>query len=77
VGRLRALVIASYGLMRDTGAILLDVNPDQRTPENVRNAIEVDGEPLIDIKENSPSKESKWCAAPSSGTRAKTRAWRR
>jgi hypothetical protein len=55
VGRLGALVIASYGLMRDTGSILLDVNPDQRTPENVRNAIEVDGEPLIDIKENSPT----------------------
>ncbi|WP_410858613.1 hypothetical protein [Paraburkholderia sp. SIMBA_054] len=48
-------MIASYGLMRDTGAILLDVNPDQRTPENVRNAIEVDGEPFIDIKEHSPT----------------------
>ena len=43
MGRLGALVIASYGLMRDTVSILLDVNPDQRTPENVRNAIEVDG----------------------------------
>lgn len=55
MGRLGALVIASYGLMRDTVSILLDVNPDQRTPENVRNAIEVDGEPLIDIKVNSPT----------------------
>ncbi|WP_143036613.1 hypothetical protein [Paraburkholderia steynii] len=55
MSRLGALVIASYGLMREPGAILLDVNPDKRTPENVRNAIELDGEPPIDIKENSPT----------------------
>jgi Co/Zn/Cd efflux system component len=36
-GVIGALVIAnwSYGLMRDTGAILLDMSPDQRMAENV------------------------------------------
>jgi Co/Zn/Cd efflux system component len=40
-GIIGALVIAnwSYGLMRDTGAILLDMNPDRRMANGVRRAI--------------------------------------
>jgi cation diffusion facilitator family transporter len=50
-GVIGALVIAnwSYGLMRDTGAILLDVNPDQRMAANVRHAIEDRGDKVIDL----------------------------
>jgi Co/Zn/Cd efflux system component len=38
----------SYGLMRDTGAILLNMTPDQLA-ENVRNAIEVGGDRVLDL----------------------------
>jgi cation diffusion facilitator family transporter len=50
-GVVGALVIAnwSYGLMRDTGAILLDVNPDRRMVENVRHAIEDRGDKVVDL----------------------------
>jgi cation diffusion facilitator family transporter len=50
-GIIGALVIASwaYGLVRDTGAILLDMNPDDRMMESVRNAIEADGDRLADL----------------------------
>jgi cation diffusion facilitator family transporter len=50
-GVLGALVIAnwSYGLMRDTGAILLDMNPDRRMAENVRHAIEDRGDKVVDL----------------------------
>src|SRR5258708_19990640 len=50
-GVIGALVIAnwSYGLMRDTGAILLDMSPDQRMAENVRKAIEVGGDRGLDL----------------------------
>jgi cation diffusion facilitator family transporter len=46
-----ALVIAawSYGLVRDTGAILLDMNPDRGMAERVRAAIERDGDRLEDL----------------------------
>jgi Co/Zn/Cd efflux system component len=46
-----ACVIASwsYGLIRDTGAILLDMNPDQRMADNVRRAIEAEGDTLADL----------------------------
>ena len=51
VGILGALVIASwsYGLMRDTGRILLDMNPDQNMAAKVRAAIECDGDQLADL----------------------------
>ena len=39
----------SYGLIRDTGAILLDMNPDRRLSESVRKAIENDGDRLNDL----------------------------
>ena len=50
-GVIGALVIAnwSYGLMRDTGAILLDINPDRRMAEKVRHAIEDGGDKVIDL----------------------------
>ena len=39
-GIIGAAVIASwsYGLIRDTGAILLDMNPDQRMANNLRRS---------------------------------------
>jgi cation diffusion facilitator family transporter len=50
-GVIGALVIAnwSYGLMRDTGAILLDMSPDRRMAENVRQAIEDRGDKVVDL----------------------------
>jgi cation diffusion facilitator family transporter len=46
-----ALVIAnwSYGLLRDTGGILLDMNPDQTITDRIRIAIEADGGRLADL----------------------------
>jgi cation diffusion facilitator family transporter len=50
-GMCGAIVIAawSYGLVRDTGAILLDMNPDQGMAERMRAVIEVDGDELTDL----------------------------
>nr|WKF57746.1 Zinc transporter ZitB [Paraburkholderia busanensis] len=50
-GVIGALVIAnwSWGLMRDTGRILLDVNPDNRMAENVRHVIEDNGDAVLDL----------------------------
>jgi cation diffusion facilitator family transporter len=50
-GLVGAAVIASwsYGLIRDTGAILLDMNPDRGMADRVRAAIERDGDLLEDL----------------------------
>ena len=50
-GIVGACVIASwsYGLIRDTGAVLLDVVPDRRVAEGVRRAIEEEGDRLTDL----------------------------
>ena len=50
-GLIGAAVIASwsYGLIRDTGAILLDMNPDRGMADRVRAAIERDGDRLEDL----------------------------
>jgi cation diffusion facilitator family transporter len=50
-GIVGALVIAnwSFGLVRDTGRILLDMNPDPRMTDMLREAIESDGDRLIDL----------------------------
>jgi cation diffusion facilitator family transporter len=50
-GIIGACVIASwsYGLIRDTSAILLDMNPDRRMADNLRHAIESDGDKLTDL----------------------------
>ena len=39
----------SYGLIRDTSAILLDMNPDRRMAERLREMIERDGDKLADV----------------------------
>ena len=46
-----ACVIASwsYGLIRDTGAIMLDMVPDPATERGIRQAIETDGDRLTDL----------------------------
>jgi cation diffusion facilitator family transporter len=51
VGLCGAVVIAawSYGLVRDTGAILLDMNPDRPMEERLRSTIEVDGDRVTDL----------------------------
>ncbi|RKT22185.1 cation diffusion facilitator family transporter [Paraburkholderia sp. RAU2J] len=50
-GVIGALVIAnwSYGLMRDTGGILLDMNPDRKMADNVRHVIEDNGDKVLDL----------------------------
>ncbi|MFI4975780.1 MAG: CDF family Co(II)/Ni(II) efflux transporter DmeF [Caulobacterales bacterium] len=50
-GIVGACVIASwsYGLIRDTGAILLDMNPDQRLAQRMREAIESGGDRVADL----------------------------
>lgn len=50
-GLVGALVIASwsYGLVRDTGAILLDMNPDRRLSDRLRRAVEDEGDAVADL----------------------------
>jgi cation diffusion facilitator family transporter len=50
-GIVGACVIASwsYGLVRDTAAILLDMNPDRELTAKVRSAIEAEGDRLADL----------------------------
>jgi cation diffusion facilitator family transporter len=50
-GFLGAIVIASwsYALIRDTGGVLLDMTPDPDMAENIRMAIERDGDRLCDL----------------------------
>ena len=50
-GLLGAIVIASwaYTLVRDTGAILLDMTPDRGMAERMRAVIETDGDRLTDL----------------------------
>ncbi|MBE7940143.1 CDF family Co(II)/Ni(II) efflux transporter DmeF [Ramlibacter aquaticus] len=51
VGVVGALVIAnwSFGLIRDTGAILLDMNADGSLAKRIREALEGDGDRLADL----------------------------
>ena len=50
-GIIGACVIASwsYGLIRDTGAILLDMNPDRSMANKLRQAVESEGDKLADL----------------------------
>ncbi len=50
-GIIGACVIASwsYGLIRDTGAVLLDMNPDRTMANKLRQAVEGDGDQLADL----------------------------
>jgi cation diffusion facilitator family transporter len=51
VGLIGAVVIAAwaYTLIRDTGAILLDMNPDRGMAERMRAVVEADGDRLTDL----------------------------
>jgi cation diffusion facilitator family transporter len=51
VGLAGAVVIAAwaYSLVRDTGAVLLDMNPDQGMAKRMQAAIEADGDRLTDL----------------------------
>jgi Co/Zn/Cd efflux system component len=51
VGFVGVVVIAawSYALIRDTGAVLLDMTPDPDMAENIRRAVERDGDRLCDL----------------------------
>lgn len=50
-GIVGAVVIASWswGLIRDTGAILLDMVPDRKVAEDVRKAVEAEGDRVADL----------------------------
>ncbi|MET2825387.1 CDF family Co(II)/Ni(II) efflux transporter DmeF [Mesorhizobium shangrilense] len=50
-GIVGAVVIASWalGLIRDTSAVLLDMNPDRRMADNLRQTIESEGDELADL----------------------------
>jgi cation diffusion facilitator family transporter len=50
-GIIGSFVIASwsYGLIRDTGAILLDMNPDKGMANRLREEVEADGDKLADL----------------------------
>jgi cation diffusion facilitator family transporter len=50
-GAVGALVIASwsYGLVRNTGAILLDMNPDIKLTDQIRQAVEASGDAVTDL----------------------------
>lgn len=50
-GLIGAVVIMSwsYGLVRDTGAILLDMNPDRRLAARVRQTVEAEGDHVDDL----------------------------
>jgi cation diffusion facilitator family transporter len=50
-GIVGAVVIASWalGLIRDTSAVLLDMNPDRGMAENLRRTIESEGDELADL----------------------------
>lgn len=50
-GVIGALVIASwsYGLIRDTGAILLDMTPDERLAARIRQTVEACGDTVADL----------------------------
>jgi cation diffusion facilitator family transporter len=50
-GAIGAVVIAnwSYGLVRDTGRILMDVSPDGHLESKMKAAIEADGDQLVDL----------------------------
>ncbi len=50
-GLVGACVIASwsYGLIRDTGAILLDMNPDRRLADRIRQTVESGGDAVADL----------------------------
>ncbi|HUZ66900.1 MAG TPA: CDF family Co(II)/Ni(II) efflux transporter DmeF [Beijerinckiaceae bacterium] len=51
VGMVGAIVVANwaYGLMRDAGAILLDMNPDRGASDRIRRVVEENGDRVADL----------------------------
>jgi len=51
VGVIGACVIANwaYGLMRDSGAVLIDVVPDDAIADDIRTTLEIDGDRVSDL----------------------------
>lgn len=51
MGIIGAMVIANwaYTLIRDTGGVLLDVNPDPELAEAIRRTLEIEGDRLTDL----------------------------
>lgn len=51
VGFVGACVIASwaYGLIRDTGAVLIDAVPDRETEQKIRQLVEINGDRISDL----------------------------
>lgn len=51
VGFVGACVIASwsYGLIRDTGAVLIDIVPDRETEREIRQLVEIGGDRISDL----------------------------
>ena len=43
------IVVWALGLLRDTGAILIDMNPDRRLAERIRQTIERGGDRVVDL----------------------------
>ena len=50
-GLIGAIVIAgwAYGLIRDTGAILLDMDPDPKISQRLRREVEAEGDLVADL----------------------------
>jgi len=50
-GMVGALVIANwaYGLIRDTGAVLVDISPGEALANQVRTAVESSGDRVVDL----------------------------
>ncbi|MBU6460694.1 MAG: CDF family Co(II)/Ni(II) efflux transporter DmeF [Proteobacteria bacterium] len=51
VGLIGALVITNwaYGLLRYTGSILLDMNPDPALSQTIRDTVETEGDEIVDL----------------------------
>ncbi len=49
IGGACGIASLSYGLIRDTGAILLDMNPDRSMACKLRQAVETEGDQLADL----------------------------
>lgn len=64
-GAIGAFAIASwsYGLIRDTGRILMDVSPDERLERRMLEAIEASGDQVLDLHLWRPRPGHPWAIA--------------
>jgi Co/Zn/Cd efflux system component len=60
-GIVGAIVIASWswGPIRDTGAILLEMNPDRKLADRLRQAVEGEGDQVSDLRVWRPARVSR------------------